>query len=77
MDLPPVDERSQRLLLAVIRRSGQRSDDLLQEAWLAYLAGSDPLRHVWRIDRSDRRLQAKERLRGDMDLPEARVKERW
>ena len=72
-----MDDRSKRLLSAVIRRSGNRSDDLLQEAWLAYLEGLDPLRHVWRIDRSERRMQAKERLRGDMDLPEARVKERW
>ncbi len=77
MDLPPVDDRSKRLLKAVIRRSGNRSDDLLQEAWLAHLAGSDPLRHVWRIDRSERRLKARERLIGDMDLPEAKVKERW
>lgn len=75
--LPPVDERSHRLIVAVMKRAGQRADDLVQEAWVAYLAGDDPVRRVWRKDRAERRRMTKERLRGDMDMSQHRIREHW
>ena len=75
--LPPVDERSERLIAAVLKRAGQRADDLAQEAWLAHLAGDDPVRRVWRKDKAERRRMSKERLRGDMDMSQHHIRERW
>lgn len=77
VQLPPVDDRRRRLLLAVITRAGQRADDLVQEAWVAHLAGDDPLRRVWRIDRAARRRSERERLIGGADLPPSAFRERW
>jgi len=77
MELPPVDDRRRRLILAVITRSGDRASDLMQDAWLAHLAGLDPLREVWRIDRAARRRAQRERLIGNADLPPSAIRERY
>ena len=77
VSLPPMDDRRRRLVLAVITRAGQRADDLVQEAWVAHLAGDDPLRRVWRKDRADRRRAERERLIGGADLPPSAIRERW
>ena len=76
--LPPVGERSIRLISAVIRRAEiDRAADLVQEAWVAHLAGENPLRRVWRIDRADRRRMKRERLMPDADLSPQSIRERW
>ena len=76
--LPPVGERSIRLISAVIRRAeSDRAADLVQEAWVAHLAGEDPLRRVWRIDRADRRRAKRERLLPDADINPQSIREKW
>ena len=75
--LPPMDERRHRLVQAVLSRAGQRADDLAQEAWLAHLAGDDPLRRVGRVDRAARRRAQRERTIGTADLPPSVIRERY
>ena len=75
--LPPLEDRRRRLVQAVLSRAGQRADDLAQEAWVAHLAGDDPLRRVWRVDRAARRRAHRERPIGTVDLPPSAIRERY
>ena len=76
-NLPPMDARTTHAINAVLVRAGDRAEDLAQEAWVAHLSGDNALRRVWRMDRAERRRQARERPSGTLDIGPEGVRKRY